>query len=225
MLIELAQIFVEAARVLVLVLDAGRADPVGTDEVRYPLLTDRLRIGARILLELRVRRRVRAVAAAGEGEGKRALRVAQTEVQRRVGSHRKPDDVRARDLQAVEHAADVVAGPLLRVAVGVLGNVGGRIATSVVCNAAVQAREVPHLRLPAAVIAAEFVHENDGRAGTGFLVMQSDAVIRFDLGHVAFYGDESRSLQAVRPSGIAGARRAGVAHASCRRGGDLGEGG
>ena len=95
------------------------------------------------------------------------------------------------DAERVEHAADVVARARLRVALEVLGHVGGRIAARVVGDAAVAAREVAHLRLPAAVVAGELVHEDDRRAAAGLLVVQLDAVVGVQRWHVAFYVDES----------------------------------
>jgi hypothetical protein len=61
------------------------------------------------------------------------------------------------------------------------------------------------------VVAAELVNEHDRRAGAGLLVVKLDAVVRGELGHVAFYGDESRSLQAVRAAGYAHVRRVAFA--------------
>ncbi len=87
--------------------------------------------------------------------------------------------------QRIEHAADVVARARLRVALDILGHVGGRIAARVVGDAAVAAREVAQLRLPAAVVAGELVHEHDRRAAAGLLVVELDAVVGGKLRHVA----------------------------------------
>src|SRR2546422_452207 len=121
---------------------------------------------------------VRAVAAAGDGEGKRAIAVHHAEMQRRKGAHRQPDDVRALDAERIEHAADVVAGTRLRVALELLRDVGGRIAARVIRDAAIAAREMAQLRLPAAMIARELVDEHDGCARAGVFIVEPHAVVR-----------------------------------------------
>src|SRR5207248_10770263 len=120
--------------------------------------------------------------------------------------------MRPLDLQTIEDAADVVARTLLGIAVPVFRHIGGRIAARVVPDAAIQACEVAQLRLPAAQVAAEFVHEDERRAGARLLVLQADAVVSGDGRHVAFYVHESRALQAVRAAGVANDRGAAVAH-------------
>src|SRR5919204_2636303 len=124
MLVELRQVFGEGARVLDLELHALRADAVRGDELRHAVAPDALRIGARILLELLVVRWMRAISAARYRDGERALRVLEPEVQRGEGAHREPDHVRALELQAVEHATDVISRALLRIAVPVLRHLG-----------------------------------------------------------------------------------------------------
>src|SRR6185436_18946665 len=79
---ELAQVFLESARILSLQLNARRPAAVGVDEVGHAFGPDRLGIGARGLLKLRPPGGRRTVAAAGEGERDRALRVCEPEMQR-----------------------------------------------------------------------------------------------------------------------------------------------
>ena len=45
-------------------------------------------------------------------------------------------------------------------------------------------REEPHLRLPVAVVAGEFVAEQDRRAAAGLLVIEPDVVAGGGVGHV-----------------------------------------
>ena len=47
-----------------------------------------------------------------------------------------------------------------------------------------RAREIPHLRLPGAVIAGKFVHEDDGRARAGLFDIKRGAIRAGDLGHL-----------------------------------------
>src|SRR5688572_11462085 len=152
MLTELAQVLVEPALILGLQLHARGADAVGRNEMLHALLADGLRVGAGVLLELRVLRGMGTVTAAGEGERERAMSIGEAEMQRGEGTHGEADDMGAREAERIQHAADVVAGAGLRVALPVLRHIRGRIAARVVGDAAVAAREMPHLRLPAALI-------------------------------------------------------------------------
>src|SRR5438270_208947 len=171
MLGELREVFGEGALILELELHALRTDAVRGDELRHAFAPDALGVGARILLELLVMRRVRAIRAARHRDGECAIGIVHAEMQRGEGAHREADDMRPLDLQTIEHAADVVARTLLGIAVPVFRHFGGRIAPRVVPDAAIQACEVAHLRLPAAQVAAEFMHEDERGAGARLLVM------------------------------------------------------
>src|SRR5258708_26145463 len=74
----------------------------------------------------------------------------------------------------VQHRDDVIPRMRLRIARAVLRYVGGRKAARVVGDAAEVAREEAQLRLPAAVIAGELVHEHERRAAAALLVIQAD---------------------------------------------------
>src|SRR2546425_6642390 len=77
--------------------------------------------------------------------------------------------------EMVQHRNNVVACMRLRVARAVFRHVGGRKAARVEGDAAEVAREKAQLRLPAAVIAGEFVHEHERRAAAGLLEIQAGA--------------------------------------------------
>src|SRR5437016_4836933 len=79
---------------------------------------------------------------------------------------------------ASPYAARCAAGTRLRVALELLRNVGGRIAARVIRDAAVAAREMAQLRLPAAMITRELVDEHDGCARAGFFIVKPHAVVR-----------------------------------------------
>ena len=100
-------------------------------------------------------------------------------------AHRQPDHVRALDAERIEHAARVVARSRLGVALDLRRHVGRRIAARVVRDAAVAARKMPQLRLPASAIAGELVHEEDRGSRAGLLEKQPDAVVRGDCWHNA----------------------------------------
>jgi hypothetical protein len=176
-LAELAQVLGKAARVLVLVLHALRPHPVRGDKMRHAVAFDGFGVVLRVDLELAILRRMRAVAAAGHGNRCCAVAVRHAEMQRGEGAHGKAHDVRALQAERIEHTSDVVARPRLRVALEILGDLRWRIAARVVGDAAVATREEAHLRLPAAMVAAELVHEHDRGAATRFLVIELDAVV------------------------------------------------
>ena len=143
---------------------------------------------------------MRPIAAARDGQRNRSFRIGQSKMQCGERAHREPDYVRALDAERIEHAADVVPCARLRITLDVLRHVRRRVSAGVVGDAAVAAREMAQLRLPAAMVAAELVNEHDRRAGAGFLVVELYAVIGGERRHMAFYVDDSRCLQAVRAS-------------------------
>src|SRR6185295_8147933 len=110
---------------------------------------------------------MRAMATPGDRQGQRARTVGHAEMKGGEGTHRQPDHVCTLDAEPVQHGKDVVPRPRLRIALRVLGHLRGRVAPGVVGDAAVTAREVAELRLPAAMVARELVHEDDGRPGPG----------------------------------------------------------
>src|SRR5690554_5179178 len=85
------------------------------------------------------------------------------------------------DVQGPQHRDDVVRGTILRIGLGIGGYVGRGKAAGGIGDAPVAPREVPHLRLPAPIIATEFVEEDDGRAGAALLVIEIHAVVGDDL--------------------------------------------
>src|SRR5436190_14588090 len=100
----------------------------------------------------------------------------QAGVEHGEATHRQPDQVGPLDLEMVEHRQEVGHGVLLRVLRRVGGHVRRRVAASVIGDAPVAPREMPHLGLPAAVVARELVHEDDGDTFTGVFVVEADAV-------------------------------------------------
>jgi hypothetical protein len=178
----------EAARVLAQVLQPRGAVAVGGHQLRHAVAPDRRRALHALALPRAVDRGVRARAHAHQRERQRArrggvARVLHAEVQRREGAHRAADHVRLAQLQRVEHRDDVVALALLLVVLRALRHVARRIAARVVGDAAVRACEVAQLRLPAAMVAGELVHEHERRAAAGLFVVQVDAVVGADRGH------------------------------------------
>src|SRR5690606_24597703 len=63
-------------------------------------------------------------------------------------------------------------------------HVRGRVTACVEGNAAIAPREKAQLRLPAARVAGKFVHEDEGEALAGLLVVEAGAVAGSGKGHV-----------------------------------------
>ena len=147
----------------------ARAVAVGRGDLRHAFVAHGLGERARLLLELRVLVRMRAVAAAGHHQRQRPRA---NRPCRNAAWRNRPSTVRRHALARCRAPSstqqDVVAAALLRIALDVRWHVRRRIAARVVGDAAVAAREMAHLRLPAAVVAGELVHEHDRRAGCRF---------------------------------------------------------
>ena len=125
----------------------------------------------------------RAPAATGRGHRDATLRMAHADMQRGIGAHRMADHMRFLDAERIHDARSRRRARCLGRSVPGRRNIGRRIAALAIGDAAMRAREAAHLRLPGAVVAGEFMHENDGRAGAGLFVIETDAVRGFDLGH------------------------------------------
>src|SRR5258705_782361 len=63
------------------------------------------------------------------------------------------------------------------------GDLGRRIASSRIGDAAMTAREVTHLRLPARVIGCKLVQEQDWRASSGFFIVETRGIPRSSVRH------------------------------------------
>ena len=118
----------------------------------------------------------RAPAAADGGHGQTPPGVVDGHVKRGVGAHGMAHDVGLLQTQTVEHGHDVVPGRVLTVRFGRLGNAGRQVAAGVEGDAAVGAREEPHLGLEASMVARELVDEDDGDATARFFIVETGTV-------------------------------------------------
>ena len=103
----------------------------------------------------------RAGADGGERHRQRALRRVETDLQRGIGAHRQPDEMRLCDSEMIEHRERVGIEVLVGVDFGGGRHVGWRVAARGIGDAAVAAREVTHLRLPIGVVGRELMQEDD----------------------------------------------------------------
>jgi hypothetical protein len=99
------------------------------------------------------------------------------------------DHVRLVDTERIHHRDHVIAGECLRVTRGIGGHVRWRITALAIGYAAVLAAKVAHLRLPAAVVAGIFMHEDDRRSGADRFDVKVDPVRRGDFAHCGNFDD------------------------------------
>src|SRR5262245_58048069 len=104
-------------------------------------------------------------------------------MKRGEAAHRQSNNVRAVDAEMIEYRADVVGGAALRIGGLTFRHVGGRIAPRVEPNAAVPLAEMPHLELPAPMIASELMHEDHRLSGTCLLIIQTDSIFGHSVRH------------------------------------------
>src|SRR5713101_3263376 len=104
-------------------------------------------------------------------------------MQGRQPAHRNTNDMGLVDSQAVQHRTNVVARPLLRILLLVVGDIGWRIAACVVSDTSIAAGKIPDLRLVAAMVAAKFMHKYDGESFTRLFVIEFDAVVGSNIRH------------------------------------------
>ena len=82
-----------------------------------------------------------------------------------------------------QHCSGIICGARLRIGGHVIAQIGGRPTASGIGDAAIAPAEMAKLRLPAQVMAAELVHEQDWVAFPGFLDIELDAIISADHRH------------------------------------------
>src|SRR4051794_32174519 len=117
-------------------------------------------------------------------------------------AHRKTDDVRLVDLERIEHRADIVARPILRIFFAVLRHVGGRIAARVDGDAAIVARKVTHLLLPGTIVSRKLMDEDDRDPSSGLLVVKLHAIVGCQMRHVMSSRIQNADARAESPASM-----------------------
>ncbi len=82
-------------------------------------------------------------------------------MQRGKTANRQADDMRLGDRERIQHGADVVAGAILRIALGILRHIGWRVAAGVVGDTAIAPCKIADLRLEAAEVIGKLVDEDN----------------------------------------------------------------
>src|SRR5262245_2766304 len=104
-------------------------------------------------------------------------------MERSETTHGQADHMRPVDLQLVHDRLDVFTCAVLRVFLGVLRHVGGRITACIEGDAAIAAGKMAHLRFPGPAVACKLVYEYDRNIRSDFLVEEFDAVVGGEKGH------------------------------------------
>ncbi len=173
----------KAPRVLVLILHTGGAVGIfigkGGHALGFDEGGDRFRFGSKRL----PLRRLGAVTAAAHGERAGARRMAESEMQCGEAPHRQAGDMSTVYTEMIEHRENVIGGAILGIGGNRLRHIGGGIAAGVEGNDAVTPAEMPDLRLPAAIVAREFMDEDDRRPGPGLLAVQLHSVVGDSVWH------------------------------------------
>src|ERR1700722_2553819 len=122
--------------------------------------------------------------------------MAKAEMQRREPAHGKAADMRLPDRKMIEHRQDVVGRAVLAIGRRILRYVRWRVAAGGLGDGAVALAEMLKLLFPAAMVAGEFMDEDDRRAAAGFLKVQPHAVIsgRKSHGQLRFQPLNGRSM-------------------------------
>src|SRR5438132_11350567 len=183
MLREMCRKLGPATRVLVLELHPARTDRVGLGGNLHPGILDQCGGLGGLVVELLALARLSAIAASGDDQRQCPVGIAQAEMQRGKTAHRETDGMRLGDPERVQHGANVVAGAVLRIALGILRNVGWRVAPGVIGDTAIASRKIADLRLEAAAVISKLVDENDRGACPGLLVIEADTVIGSEVWH------------------------------------------
>src|SRR5882672_1829327 len=103
MLCELVAEFRPAARILVLILHAGRTERVGFRRLGHSEGFETARRGFRLVDELLAFVALGTIAASGDYQRASARRIGETEMQRGESPHRQADDMRALEFEPVKH--------------------------------------------------------------------------------------------------------------------------
>src|SRR5271166_4316244 len=180
-----------AARVLVLKLHPCRAARISLSVNPQPGAFDQRRRLCRFVVELLPFAGLGAIAASGHDQRYGSVGIGQPEMQGRETTHRNANDMCLGDRETVEHGADIVPSAFLGIAGRIIWYVGRRVAPGVVRDAAIAPRKVAYLRFKAAIIVSKFMDEDDRRARPSLLVIQADAVIGGDVGHLGPFDTEA----------------------------------
>jgi len=105
------------------------------------------------------------------------------DLQHGISAHRQADKVRLRDLQMIENRDRIPHDMAIAICVGIVRNIGRLVPSGIIGDAAITLAERAQLRLPAAMIAREFVHEKDRSALPHLFVVKVHFVGRQCIRH------------------------------------------
>src|SRR6202047_540241 len=152
-------------------LHAGWAVGIPRSECGHSIGPQRRHYGVGFRAELLAHIQLCAIAAAGHAQRQGPRRMAKAEMQRRKTTHREATDMRLLDTKMIEHHENVVRRAVLAVGRRILRHVRRRIAARGIGDGPVTPAKMLKLLFPAAMIAGEFMDEDDRRAAAGFLII------------------------------------------------------
>ena len=94
------------------------------------------------------------------------------DLQRGIAAHGQPDEMRAVDLQMIEHRNRVSHDVHVAVSRRIARHVGRFVSARRVGDAAIALAELAQLRFPAAMVAGELVHEQNRHALADLFVIE-----------------------------------------------------
>src|SRR5215471_6393647 len=169
---ELAGEFGKAERILDLECDATGAPTVGLRYDGRAFLFELSGEVPRALVKIFGVPALASRTCTGENERLHAPWMIERNLQRGIAPHGQADEVRAVDLQVIEHGDRVSHDVHVGVSRWVARHVGRSVAARRVGDAAIAPAELAQLRFPAAMVAGELVYEQNRRALTDLLVIE-----------------------------------------------------
>src|SRR5579872_2258521 len=188
-----------ATRVLFLKLHARGAFGIDRRKILRTTLLEIVSHLRRDALEIILMDFLSAIACTGSDSRQHAARMAKRHMQGRKSAHRKANDMRFLDSCSAQHIDDVVRRAGLRVGIDLLGDIRRRIATGGEGDALMPPRKEIELRLPAPMAAAEFMNENDRRAGACAFVEEVYPIAGFREAHGNSFKSRSGGKRCLRP--------------------------
>src|SRR3974390_953395 len=124
-----------------------------------------------------------ARASAGEHQRAPAARMIERDLQSCIAAHRQAADVCAFNLEVIEHSDTIAHNVLVAVGPPVGRYVRRQVTTRGIGDATIALAEFTQLWLPAAMVASEFVQEQERRALPHLFVIEPHVVRRDSVRH------------------------------------------
>ena len=161
MLSQLRLKFFETTRVFVFKLNSGGSIGVGFCESGHALLFQEIGADFVLFTKLLTFSFFRAIATARNRERQCPFRISEPKMQSCKAAHREANNVRFIDGERIHYRADVVTSTRLGVLLLRTRDFGLRPASCIISDCPMSTGEIPHLRLPTAMVTSKFVDKDD----------------------------------------------------------------